>query len=323
MDLSNLDIIADHYRPHEIAIRKVFRDLCRQRPDVLVSFIDPVDDSFLSSVEMRSVITDQIIRPDLYPNKKILKLPDSIFGIYYITESIDQANICRDFNLFINRADVNRQFWFYKIVEMELLDEGFVSYVGSTARSTNPELDAQQFVDLLHQQYFFPCYQEQHEFVRSRVPYQNFQDCGDLRKTMLQTKISVVIESYHERTDAIAFSEKIFRALQVPRPWLLSAATGSVDRLRNMGFDLFDDYIDHSYDAYCTKFDTVQRDAAILDQIVRMQSFRPTQSVLDDWKKRYRSNLEILQSWHQTWKQDLIEFITKHFALTYTTESLA
>jgi len=310
MDLSDVDLIYKYYSPCEHTIRQALGKICQHRNDLLISFIDVVDTGYLKDQSKTTIITDQLINRDLYPGKDILKLPDSIFGIYYITTPLENQQINLDFNLFINRADINRMFWFYKIVELDWLESGAVSYIGSTAKSTHPDLTSVEFLDLLYQKYFFPNYQPQHDFASKCVPYQNFQDTGDLRKIMMQTKLSIVIETYHERTDAISFSEKIFRALQVPRPWALIGATGSVSRLRSMGFDVFDDYVDHSYDSYPSDQDVTKQTAHIINEIARFKKIKITQGILDDWYRIYKNNLGVLASWHQSWQDDFKQFIS-------------
>jgi len=310
MNLSGVDLINKYYSPCEHTIRQALEKICKHRHDLLISFIDVVDQACLKDQSNNTIITDQLINRDLYPDKNILKLPDSIFGIYYVPTPLENQQISLDFNLFINRADINRMFWFYKIVELDWLESGAVSYIGSTARSTHPDLTSVEFLDLLYQKYFFPNYQHQHDFARKCVPYQNFQDTGDLRKIMMQTKLSIVIETYHERTDAISFSEKIFRALQVPRPWALIAATGSVSRLRSMGFDVFDDYVDHSYDSWPSDQDVTKQTDHIINEIARFKQLKITQDILDDWYRIYQNNLAVLASWHQSWRDDFKQFIS-------------
>lgn len=313
MDLASRDLINKYYTPCETKVNQIFKNISKNNSNLLIGFIDVIEKDLLDDRSQKIVITDQLIKSDLYPEKTILKLPDSIFGIYFIPDPIPPKDISKDFNLFMNRADVNRLFWFYKIIEMGLLDAGAVSYIGSTERSVRPDLNCLNFLDLLHRQYFYPSHIRAHKFAQKSIPFQNFIDQGDLRNTILETKLSVVVETYHERSDAIAFSEKIFRAIQTPRPWVLSGATGSVDRLRSMGFDVFDDYVDHGYDSYETEHSIADRDSAILKEVMRFKNFNVTPSVLDDWNKKYQKNLKILSHWNSTWEKDLQEFVKIHF----------
>jgi len=282
MDLSDFDLIAKYYAPCEIQIRRKLVDLCKDREDVLISFIDVSAKDQLRDSCKKIVITDQIINAALYPGKTILTLPNSIFGIYYIPVPLTSQKIQLDFNMFNNRGDINRLFCFYKLLELGWIDSGAVSYIGSSSRSPNTELSAGEFVDFLHKKYFYPNYQAQHDFVRNHVPYQNFKDLGDLRQVMMQTKLSVII-----------------------------GATGSVARLRSLGFDVFDDYVDHSHDLYPSDDDVIKQTDHILAEIKRFRDLEITQVILDDWNRKYQKNMKILSSWNQIWQKDLQTFIAK------------
>ena len=43
-------------------------------------------------------------------------------------------------------------------------------------------------------------------------------------------------------------SEKIFRCLVTPVPWVVYAGRYTIAKLRELGFDVLDDIVDHSYD---------------------------------------------------------------------------
>jgi hypothetical protein len=58
--------------------------------------------------------------------------------------------------------------------------------------------------------------------------------------------VGPVVETY-SGNDNIAFSEKIFRALVTPVPWTVYSATGAVEYLKTLGFDVLDDLVDHGY----------------------------------------------------------------------------
>jgi hypothetical protein len=93
--------------------------------------------------------------------------------------------------------------------------------------------------------------------------YKNFKDTGDLTNIVLASKFSIVLETFFHDNRIITYSEKIFRCLQLPRPWVLYSSQYGINRLRQLGFDVLDDQVDHSYDHVA---DTIQRQVAILDQ---------------------------------------------------------
>ena len=66
-------------------------------------------------------------------------------------------------------------------------------------------------------------------------------------KLWQQSLVSAVNEAMFTSTN-IFFSEKIFRTFENFHPFVLIGQAKSLDHLRNEGFDLFDDILDHSYD---------------------------------------------------------------------------
>jgi len=143
--------------------------------------------------------------------------------------------------------------------------------------------------------------------IKKIVPFRNFDPDRSLRDLIMSTKFSIVIETCFHRVDCPSCTEKTWRVIQLPRPWLLFASTGTVKVLRNLGFDVFDDYVDHAYDAYDTSTNCVQRQEGILAEAERLMDLEINQEILIDWENKARHNRAILKSWHDTWKQDLEE----------------
>lgn len=136
----------------------------------------------------------------------------------------------------MNRPRPERSIVFYELIKRNLLDQGFVSY-NSQLQDYEKNFHS---ADLRN-------YSHQHQIGRDLVPYNSVESHGTLEQCIIDSKISLVMETYTS-DNHIVFSEKIFRALQLPRPWLLYCSNRSVELLRSYGFDVLDDYVDHSYD---------------------------------------------------------------------------
>jgi hypothetical protein len=147
--------------------------------------------------------------------------------------------------------------------------------------------------------------------VKKIVPYKNFVDTHNQFERVLETKFSIVVEPYYDRSDSVCFSEKTLRVLQLPRPWVLFGATGSVAKLRSMGFDVFDDFVDHSYDAIDTSEQYSYRQNAMLPEIQRLLNLEVTPAILDIWKQKAQHNREILRKWSLSWKTDFLDLLNK------------
>jgi len=241
---------------------------------------------------------------NLPQNVVLHKLPQEYYGCYY-TEQIpnDQYIIKKDFNCFLNRIDPIRQTWFYLLFNRGLLDRGYVSF--NIAHDRLPHLthlSKFEVFDLFHQD-FLSGFDNIKQEIRDIVPFKNFVDNDDLFSIALESKISVVVETYFERTDVKTFSEKTFRAIQLPRPWLLFAATGCVSRLRSMGFDVYDDIVDHNYDRFDTSVSCVDRQEAILSQLSVLLDLKFTPSLIKRLTQGSTHNRRLLQDWNSKWKK--------------------
>lgn len=104
-----------------------------------------------------------------------------------------------------------------------------------------------------------------------------------------KSAVNVICESLENDDDPVNISEKTFKAFawyQIP---IWHASPGTVDVVRNMGFDLFDDIIDHSYDKIST-YD--ERKKFILSQLESFYNKYPNKKTLIDLRKGLFDRLE-------------------------------
>lgn len=71
----------------------------------------------------------------------------------------------------------------------------------------------------------------------------------EIENDVFQSLINVVTETNEFDSDTIMLSEKTFKAFAWHQIPIFNATKGHVDTVRSLGFDLFDDIIDHSYDS--------------------------------------------------------------------------
>ena len=259
------------------------------------------------------VITEQDLTR-LPVNATLCKLPIDFFGCYYTPQIPDNYAIEKDFNCFMNRLDPIRQLWFYQLYNQNLLDRGYVSFNAKLRESmTYPGNTSEEVIESFHQSYMsgFDYIKDK---VISNIPFKNFVDNNDLFSITLSTKFSIIIETYFDRSDAIAFSEKTFRALQLPRPWLLFASSGSVSKLRSIGVDVYDDIVDHRYDDFDTDLVSIERQDAILTQATDLVNLKITPALLTRLQHGADHNRKLLSSWYSTWQQSCLN----HLQTTFT-----
>ena len=74
--------------------------------------------------------------------------------------------------------------------------------------------------------------------------------------------LNVVTENSYEET---FLSEKTFKPLAAGQLFLIFGGTGTIQFLRDIGFDVFDDYLDHSYDIEPDWITRAEKIASVLD----------------------------------------------------------
>jgi len=212
------------------------------------------------------LVTNNWIDPSCLISTKFEKFPDSWYSIYSGEISIESLSPSYKFNCFINRMDPIRQSWLYQLIRRGVFDQGLISFNMDISRhKTQGQCLATDTPQMVFEQQFhqyLSIFQSEHQYINSQVPYRNFE--VTLNQAIMQSKFSVVLETYFDKNNIITFSEKIFRCLKLPRPWLLFAMKNSVQYLRNLGFDVLDDLVDHSYD---TVDFSITRQVEILNQI--------------------------------------------------------
>lgn len=218
----------------------------------------------------------------------------------------------KDFCCFINRMDPNRQSWFYQLIRRNLLGQGFVSFNMDTTRlSEFKDLDPGQVFEEQYQKYM-TIFEEEHSIAKNIVPYRNFSKNSDLDDIIMQSRFNIVLETYFIDNDQVVFTEKIIRSLRLPRPWLLYSVQNAVALLREWGFDVLDDLVDHNrYDNISSEID---RQSVILDMAQEMQTF-DTEKHWSRLKQASDHNLELLKYWKDNSSnliaQDFVKMLDK------------
>jgi hypothetical protein len=93
-------------------------------------------------------------------------------------------------------------------------------------------------------------------------------------------------------TDTPMLSEKTFKPILAGQLFILLAAPGAVQFLRDVGLDTFDDIIDHSYDNVVDIRDRLQQILNQLDQLIQLD----LEHIHRDIKPRLKKNSEFLRS---------------------------
>lgn len=245
---------------------------------------------------------DCLISDNVVKNKSFssLALWPECYGVYaHDFDYQDQLPI-KKFNCFIHRGCTFRQSWMYHLVRRKLLDQGYVTYWCEDRVNKSPP--EQHFEKLFQANLNF---EKEHHWLKEKIPFKNFDI--SLEDAIIKSEKTLIIETYFQNHTEIALSEKIWRSIQLPRPWLLFGCPGSVAVLRDWGFDVFDDVVDHSYDS---NRDPIKRQMMILDQLDKKIEYN--QTLLENFKSRAEKNQQLLRKFYQVWpdkQKNVIESI--------------
>ena len=141
-------------------------------------------------------------------------------------------------------------------------------------------------------------FKEQHQHLLGKIPFKNFD--FPIEHAILKSGKNLIIETFQDSVDCVAYSEKTWRSIQLPRPWLLFGPMYSVRHLRQWGFDVFDDYIDHSYD---NETSSITRQSMILEQLKMPIIYN--EEILKNFESRVQHNRDLLKKLAQAWPSKL------------------
>ena len=196
----------------------------------------------------------------------------------------------------MNRPRGDRSTVFYELIKRNILNQGIVSY-----NCTSKELE-QQFINANLQQY-----DEIHTASIELLPYNTVQTHGTLEQCIVDSNVSLVVETYISDSH-IVFSEKIFRALQWPRPWLVYCSARSVALLKRYGFDVLDEYVDASYDSIA------QHHLRLLNILDQLETFINRQYTEQDYQRFAQAalhNQKLLATFAHNWPAKFDEILNR------------
>jgi len=283
---------------HELAADEQLDSAIAQRNIADRAVVHLVDALPIDLQDYPIVVTDNA----LTQRDNYVKLWPEFYGVYYWPIEYEHRRPSITFSCFINRADPFRQSWMYQLRRTGLLSQGHVNYNLDLDRAR--ELLEIDFADQLAVfDYYFAqgneIFQTEHNQLRPHMPYCSVDI--PLEQAIIDSKIQLVLETYTD-SHTITLSEKTFRALQLPRPWLLFATPGAVAHLTHCGFDVFGDLVDHSYDAIQNP---AARQMAILAELTRWSTVEFDQKLQQRLDQGLAHNQQLLKTLRQQWPERL------------------
>lgn len=269
-----------------------------------------------------TVITDNWINcPTQY---KVLRLPDSFFGIYSYSPNEDAWQPDRRFTYSVNRIDDKRLTLFLELAASSpKTDEGpdfeknYVnfncwSWIWAENNSTDVGLRTnflKQFRSL--NKNYQTAYNFYLGYFLEKMPYKNYD--GTLESVHTKSWVNAIVETYSSDT-TVALSEKTFRALVTPAPWILYAGKHAVARLNSLGFDTINDLVNHRYDSMLENFSIKYGDKSTefiadgAELIERLQS-QDFATVSARFKQAAEHNQQLLANMKSQWPADFAAWL--------------
>jgi hypothetical protein len=200
-----------------------------------------------------TIITDNFITaPTQY---RVLQLPTSYFGIFGYTPHQQHYDPQKRFHFSVNRLDTQRQLILFELLGQsggldQVLDQDYINFNAMNPGSINDTVEDIQTNFKKSWEpvanFYSDTYNQDMSAVVRLLPVRNHT--LSIEQANVGAYLNLVVETYAGNT-TVTFSEKTFRSLVTPSPWTLFAARGAVEYIKNLGFDVMLDLIDHSYDS--------------------------------------------------------------------------
>lgn len=263
-----------------------------------------------------TVITDNHIL--FNPEYNFIKAPDSYFGIYsYDPDPLLWAPE-RDFHFPVNRIDKNRLTMFLELLKFygpeDLLSRAYINFNSYDPSSFNhSDNDAKNNFQWTYQRHQSDLALGNYDAdfllqVKSMMPVKNHSYSFEQVDHM--TWVNVVMETYID-DNVIALSEKIFRALSTPVPWICLCSRGSINFLESLGFDTMNDIVDHGYNNLLVDRPAIQTTGRFrkliehIDSTVASLKKRPFKSLQTRAKKAADNNVKLLAKMKKSFYSEL------------------
>jgi hypothetical protein len=231
---------------------------------------------------------DIIITDLLY--KDSISLWPEFFGFYYCDFEYVNNAPTKKINYLTNRVENSRLKILYQLYNLSMIDQCNISLNGLQQDNSIAKL-------LEHHE---DCPAQ--DFFKNKMPFRNWS--GSLEQSILNCEITLVHETSFDQPMKL-LTEKTFRVLQLPRPFVIFGASGIINWLKEMGFDVGEKYVDHSYDSI--KDHNKRREAVLLSSL----NFKWDESMLKEYETIANNNQQILKKYREEFENKLKTVLEK------------
>ena len=130
------------------------------------------------------------------------------------------------------------------LIQNDLLDEGFVNY-----KCLFTDIPSNWLKDNVHPS-LIDKIEHECDLIAKHIPLPHLDDTVEFMQTdvnfYLDSCLGIVTDTFYEQ--GVFFSEKVFHAMNYLQLFFYIGHQGSLQHLKNVGYEIFDDIIDVSYD---------------------------------------------------------------------------
>jgi hypothetical protein len=247
----------------------------------------------------------------------ICKAPNSYFGIYNYVPLNQEFFPDRRFHISMNRLDSQRMLMFFEFYQaLGNFNNDYVNFNSRPGDVTMSLTEAQGYFDTVWndiKDVFELQYQQTYVHTRPLVPIRNHN--LSIEQACVRAYLNIVVETY-AGDQTVALSEKIFRALVTPAPWVVFSAHHAVNHLRSLGFDVLDDIVDHSYDTVIQDtsylgIDKIKNFVAHSQQVYKNLVDLPVETVRARCIQAAEHNQRVLANFARIWHRDCINWLSE------------
>jgi hypothetical protein len=273
-----------------------------------------VDSLFFNHPEVLNYTNNDVIITDNVPLMEVtcqqLSVLPEFWHIYKCNLIFQNRIPTKGYNCFMNRISGDRSQVFYELIRRNILDKGIVSF-NCWRPGSERDVDSIDYTVINYNWQYTQAelfrYEVEHQKGKTLIPYCTLNEDEGLAQLTIDSNVSLILETYTSDSH-IVFSEKIFRALQLPRPWLLYCSPGSIALLKNYGFDVLDDYVDTSYDNIIVHG---HRLLNILDQLETFIDRKYTEQDYQRFTQATVHNQKLLDKLEQQWPTKFNNILNK------------
>jgi hypothetical protein len=251
------------------------------------------------SIENTQILTSVEPKGIAYPYNYKLDLLADVDSYYFYTEllaeNIDWKSIEIDKPIMslAGRPSKYRARFTKRLVD--LCGDKVRASLGNFSTYTIPSRDIDTFKSLMHP-YSYPFSQG----TDSKIIVHPATSQKSPGHVLFKSLLSIVNETNDFSNKNVQLSEKSFKVFAWHQIPIFSASPQQVETIRNIGFDMFDDIIDHSYD-FAPNIDL--HDTKLLNVVAKFLKVYPTLEDVNELRKklypRLKANNDLLYSLYQ------------------------